>query len=407
MYKTLHTKIYDASTLMTSLRDFMVSVGWVLIDTVSENSDLVFMSDGETPLVSPMYVRIVISGVYMRYSAYGYWNSTTHVGVNPIAIDKNIFYKTISVNYCWDLYFSGDKNYIALTGGVYSMIGVVHSDSCMFGTFPNPLSQYVNTCSNSVSPGTNLSLQLDKIDGLIVGNKCVLYDKNNTIGYEVVSISNVDTATNIVTLLSVVGNYPNGCYLGYNVFPWFYSYGLNVISSYGPITNLSLHQLVLCNNSGNSNTTQDTTLTQNNSNFLDDFVCVAYRSPIIIGMFNDNLKYNTASTFQTLSRSVIVFNNHAIPPKPTSFLSYVNNQDLSYVTDIRQNWPVNSLAGKYFVLTSGYGLSQSRKIASNTSDTIVFENNLLDVPAKGSGYLISDSVYRCHTPNNFWFRDIF
>jgi len=408
MYKSLHIKIYDATTLMEVLKNFMVSVGWTLIDTLSPNADLVFMSDGETPLISPMYIRLAISsGTYIQYNAYGYWNVVTHTGTNPVAITKNLFSKTVSVNYCWDVYLSGDKDYIALTGGVYSMVGLVHSDSCFFGTFPKPFFQYNNICDNAITPGTNVPIQLNSINGLIVGNKCVLYDKNNAIGYETVSILNVNTTTNIVTIAAVVGTYPNGCRLGYNIFPWFYSAGGTVTSSYGPITSLSLHQLTLCYNAGNTNTTQSTDLTQNNGNFLDDFVCVLYRSPIVLGGFNDNFKFNAQSPYQAPSRSVIVFNNNAIPSKPTAFLTYVNNQDLSYVVDDRQSWPVNSLVGKYLVLTSGYGISQSRQILSNTSNTIVLLNNLLDVPAKGTGYLITDSVYRCHTLSSFWFRDIF
>lgn len=80
------------------------------------------------------------------------------------------------------------------------------------------------------------------------------------------------------------------------------------------------------------------------------------------------------------------------------------------VSDTTQSWTVNEFAGLKVTIVEGTGIGQSRRIASNTSDTLTVTSAFLTTPDDTSVYAIgaidsyADEFWNSHSYQNLWKR---
>ena len=74
------------------------------------------------------------------------------------------------------------------------------------------------------------------------------------------------------------------------------------------------------------------------------------------------------------------------------------------LVDSSKNWATNSLAGKYVVVVDGAAVGESRKILSNTSNTLTVVAWYIN-PSVTSIYRICDKVYRYWQNNISFLQD--
>ena len=83
------------------------------------------------------------------------------------------------------------------------------------------------------------------------------------------------------------------------------------------------------------------------------------------------------------------------PQKAQDSLGNVTKATKNSLTDKAKKWSDNAYRGFPIWISRGRGESQTRKVVSNSPDTLVVDTNWVIVPDKSSQYLIS---YNIHNP---------
>ena len=130
------------------------------------------------------------------------------------------------------------------------------------------------------------------------------------------------------------------------------------------------------------------------------------------GYFKDNIVSVRSILERNYVKTFIGVNDDGSFIKTNYSYPTAIDTNLMYIEDIRRNWPVNSLVGKYVGFIAGTGAWQTRKIESNTATRINFVNKLTDVINFTSQYIVVDKVYRVITAygnnrSNLFALDIF
>jgi len=420
MYLTKFGTIYDQQSSLDFIFQALLDGGWTVFDDISA-SDKVFTTMGETVKNIPLFARIYIwNSSYINVELYPHWNNTTHVGTHQIRLFNTIgrpFSSYPAVTNVANAFAVVTKDYLFIAFTCYISGTVAWTTSMAFGYIPEVLCSMKYTAATPIVAGANVSIQLDNLDYIQFDTKYQIIDRTGKTGCEPVRVNNVDTATSTITVDSIVGDYPDGIYFGYNVYPIFYSSGpiLNSIIPLKKIGTATSEAALQFNDIlwgyNDSDSPSLSTMFSNPISLLNRCVAKEQNEIIPIGHFGDNIRSCRGAVLRVINKSVIIFNNNnqlGSRSYPTSIAD-----DFSSITDVRYTFPINSLVGKFVVILSGYGAGQSRKIISNTETTIVVEHVFIDAINKTSQYTIVDNVFRCllryggPSSPNFYVRDVY
>lgn len=408
MYKTTHFVFLNLQSFFTNLENFILSLEWELYDTVSEYNK-VYRITGETVRDYTMYVNIYISGTTsVWFAPYTNWNNITHIGthsLSPYQLQRS-FTSYSDIENQADFFCCGTKDYLMFIYGSYVNGVGKFVGNYGVGFIPNVIYQMKQTCNTAISPGTNVTLQLDNIGSLKKNQIYQISDKTGTNGCEIVTITNVDSGTNTITLSSVVNSYPNGIYIGVNIFNIFYINGYTMFDMWsfnkiGTAYNAILKYLqcdILHGYNGSTAPGTNNVRDHINPSFLLNRPLFKKENSIYpCGYFNSEILTWRSYVERNYVRTFIGVNNDNTPIKTNySYPTTVDN-NLTYIEDIRKNWAVDSLIGKYIGFIAGSGAWQTRKILSNTATRITFVNTLHELVDFTSQYIIVDRVYRVIT----------
>ena len=392
-YHCLHTNSFSGYTealefISTSLQ----TIGWELYDDVSA-TEKVFTSTGENGNFTNGYIRIY-SNLY--YEGYMWWNTTSHTGTGKAYIGSaNHGRMYVSSNNSLIVY--GDKNAIVIwsatsnaiyTGMAFGYMSVMHEGY---------------TTASGISMGSDVLVDLADSTNLLKSSYAMIIG-TETEGRDRVYISDIISDTQI-KISSTPRSYAAGAKIGIYPCPFFVSTSdYNVDDS----SESNIMYSYVCGYQSSSTTDGtsthiyrfDNSLFSINS-YLDPdsysqrYVLQPYGwseqntpySPIgYLEHFKHAPVYNTSATY---------YNQHLYcVNEGVLWMGAPSDTMTSGIVDAGQTWETNELVGKIIVITSGDGLGQTRKVMSNTSDTLKIGNLWDATPTPASTYELHDEVYR-------------
>ena len=430
MYKTQHIIAINQLDVFNKIVNFMLSVGWELLDDISATNK-VFRSKGEdNNLIKYMYSRLYISGERIYVMHYGFWDELSHQGFHALHTESNgtLFYKSYTAENTLynhvECFFAGSKDYIMCLFIRYDNSAVYYDDGGGFGCIPKPLNRLIRTSLTSVSSGTNVIVTLDSVDKLKLNTYYKIFDKDFKLGSERVKIIAINVSNNSVTIESITNNYPNGIYIGHNIISLFvYSTDgghLNQLypaDSSGTDTAVTYYHnlsILYRNNNDLSLPNNSYPMVSEPRHLLNRNLFRDSYTGLFVGYFDENISSCIYAVNKALGKSVLCCNNdgsHTLNNR--SYFTNIN-ADFNILTDTRKNWTVDELKDKYVVFISGAGAGQSRRILSNTSNQITVLNNFIINIDRTSQYIVVDSVHRFMTiqsttyyPGSFVYKDTF
>lgn len=423
MYKVRHTTVYTQQMMFDAVCAWLIEIGWVVYDDISPSSK-VFTTEGETPKHLPIYVHLYIFSSYINNYTYGSWDNTTHVG-SHILTQTNMLNRTFDTNSInasqnvISMFMSGSKDYCVIVAFEYINALAVYTDTFGFGYIPNILCEMCYTNISAVTPGSNVVLPLSSVANIQTGASYQIMDRTGVNGCELVKVLSIDVGNTTVTVETVTRVYSSGIFFGYNYFPVFRlsSVYIDMVSPTNKVgTNISIkrayfNDIINGENDDTAPADGGSSMFPNTSKLLNTPVIREQNEIIPIGTFDNNQKSMRGSLTRVLGKTLIVYNNDGVQPT-TSYPTDVSG-DFTVVTDVRKNYAVNSLVGKYIAIVTGYGASQSRQIISNTATSVTILNPFIDPVNKTSQYIIVDHVFRStmawggSNAGNFFTRDIF
>lgn len=433
MYITKHKFVYTLEEYFNSIINYSVEAGWEIHDNIS-STNIVLKSSGERgDTISPMYVNIYssVSGSYSYIYCmfYGYWDNSSHTGYDVLNTITNgtVFGKLFgSENTLYnrsELYFVGSKDYIMFSFCLYDNSAVYFLTVGGFGIFSNILNSIRKVSVGAVAIGSNVSVVLDSVDDLYINNYYQIFDKTFKRGVERVLIKSIDVGTKTITIDTVTVDFPDGVYLGLNIKPVFvfnsescYLKHLYATLKVGTsIPNINFDSLALFSNENNYYNAPATTycLVENPKNIINRNIFYDPYTGLPVGYFDENIRTCVYTDSKNICKSLLCYNNDNSDYTITKSYFTLVSENFSYIEDIRKNWTVDSLVGKYLVIITGMGASQSRKISSNTSNRIYLNNNFILPIDKSSQYIVVDNVFRTLTTQGYspyssiWYKDIF
>lgn len=405
MYLTRHFIITSLPSLYNEIVSFLNSLGWILYDEIDVYNK-VYYPPGETAKDYTMYLRFYIDSSSVWVATYAAWNTTTHTGSHQLRTNLQILSRTFSAypdfqNHA-NAFIVGNKDYFFIAFSSYVNGAEIYSGSYGWGYIPNIVYQVKTTCLNPVVSGSNVTLQLITTDGLTKNQIRQMLDRTGKTGCELVTITDVDTVNHTVTLASVTQSYPDGVYLGTNIFNIFCLSGYTFTDLFSLTktgTDLILNRflpndiLYGYNNSEPPGTSY--IIDHLNPNyFLNMPLFKKFNSIYPTGYFGPEILEWRGYQSRSIVRSFIATNNDNTPIKNNYSYPTSVSLDRMSITDIRKNWEVDSLIGKCVGFIGGQGAWQSRRIASNTTNQIVFVNALHEPVDLTSQYIIVDRIYR-------------
>lgn len=423
MYKVKHFVIYSLSSFYVDMEAFLLELEWELYDTINSESK-VFRIPGETPKNNNIYVHFYTSGSTLYVYIYNDWNNTTHIGTHILYYGSFVsrsFSSYPDYDNQANVFCCGTKDYAMFIWGSYSGgIGQFYGNFGL-GYIPDMIYSFKQTCVSPVTAGTDVLIQLDNLGPIKKNHIYQLIDLTGNLGCELVTVTDVNTTNNTALLKNVVNSYPNGVNIGINYYNAF------LITGYTMYDLWSYLKIGTAYNSNNIFEQNDIFYGYNDSyapipQYLKDHINpnVFINKPFYkkdtsmypFGYFKDNIVSVRSILERNYVKTFIGVNDDGSFIKTNYSYPTAIDTNLMYIEDIRRNWPVNSLVGKYVGFIAGTGAWQTRKIESNTATRINFVNKLTDVINFTSQYIVVDKVYRVITAygnnrSNLFALDIF
>jgi len=365
------------------VQTFMIGVGWTLHDDVDADNK-VYKTNGSLGNYPYVYLKLTKSADRVTMILYLYWNEVTHVGSVYTSYHN-------SYNYC--LYNSDYKMGLIGNADVVSIVNyssAISSAGCIVGFFDKLFHSEITTTSGSVSTGTYVDLPVVSTAGFVVGQNVQIVGVDYE-GRDQLTISDVQESS-YITVENLPRNYASGAFVGVTPCP-------AGSTTYVTKSNLMLlcHRLAV--GAANSTTQHYAALSSPIIyNYIDPDqasglyglmpLCgLGFSVDHVVGWMDlDGLcKYSSSAVMDDVF-AVIEGTNQ---PEQGA----VTSTTVSGLYDAGKSWGVNAHADRYVVVVDGNGVGQSRKILSNTADTltvVAWDNN----PNASSIYRLCDKVYR-------------
>lgn len=409
MYLTKHIITSSLQEVFDNIISFMVETGWEIYDNLSSTNKIMRSRGESDTLIKYMYSNVYISTNYIFNVNYGYWDNITHTGYHALNLANSnvLFYRGFTNEDIYDpmeTFFVGSKDYFIGLFIIYDNAIQYFVSGGGFGTFSNTLSKLILSSNGSVSVGTNIIVSLDSVDSLLINNYYQILDKDFKLGGERVQIKVIDTVNKTVTLTKVNRTYPNGVYLGYNIISLFtveipngnvqQHYPFSIDGATTTNGNYRVLSLLYASNNQVGLPNSSYPMVTDVRNILNTNVYIDMYTGLPVGHFGDDIKCALYTLSASIGKSVLCLNNNGNDVYSVrSYFTTINNI-FSVLTDSRRSWIVNEHKDRYLVIISGMGAGQSRKILSNTTDTLTLCNNFILTVDRSSQYIIVDTVYR-------------
>lgn len=381
----LSKKYATMDTYWADVQTFMTSVGWALHDDV-DASNKVYKTNGTDGNYPYIYLKLTKSTYQINTILYLYWNNSTHVG--SVNAYYNASYNYTAYNSTYDMGLIGNADCVSLVN--YSVAQGVTAGFCSDLFYPG-----VTTVSGAVSTGSYVDLPVVDTTIFTIGEYVQIVGVNYE-GRDSLVVSDVQGSTHI-TVENLPRDYASGAFIGVSPCPAMANTGYSYKERLYPLC----HRSAIGTAVGSSavymlwgtpiiTSNLDPDLSTGIYGLATPYVYLSGDS--VIGQLNfDGLckYYGSAATIWDVF-AVLDAGNQPDQGTATS----VTNTTL---TDTGKTWAVNALADRYIVITEETGIGQSRKILSNTADTVTvveWDTN----PGVISVYRICDKVYR------YWYR---
>lgn len=389
-YNTTFLKIMDAIENV---------VGWTLYDDV-DSTHKVFVSSGENSEHLPVYLSFDQGSTGTSsclFEAYQYWSTSTHTGTCKAKNGQRIYFNTDNT-----YYIGGDKDKIHIVRWAGNTD--LSSSYVVFGYFiDKKIDDTMTTLTASASSGTLVTITVADSSGFKEGQTYQIVGSNGEGRYSVV-VNNVPSSTSL-TLASLSAAFDSGAYIGFLPCPFAVNSGdSNINYHYSPSYRT------------NTGTTNDTdsgnrwigtnTLYQGNTD-PDAFTGKYIIAPIsiydndggVVGYIsNTDVGFAYGRTDNDLLGVTI---SGAAPEFGTC-----SSGTSTTIYDDSKSWTVDEFVGKAVCIANGTGVNQSRKVASNTSNSLTIDSvgdGWLVAPDSTSMYYIVDMIYRY--ADNYCFRE--
>lgn len=373
----------------------MSGAGWELHDDVSSTKK-VYKSKGEHDSYCYGYmVASLESTDRIQLRVYQDWNATTHVGIGGAYNQTN--YSRTTINYK-PLIIYCTKNFVCLfntghTGnGSYVMCGM---PEFVFDTT-------LTTTVSGISSGSDVVVPVVSTTGFLKNSRYKVIGVNYE-GREVVTIGSIQDATHLV-VETLHANYGIGTCIGAEPCPLMQAnYPSDVYySATGYASSASTHG------------------TGDQGGYaridVEDIVPRTFLDPA------EEYSLYGLCTCQVLEQGctpIGYFKNYwyippKAPPTPTAYngiylngdIYVVNSQPIISVTSATAitatfiaAWSVNEVQDKIIVFYTGHVAGHTRKIISNTTDTVTVGVPFDIIPSNGDNAAICDEAYRPVQPD--------
>jgi hypothetical protein len=370
--------------------------GWELYDAVS-STNKVFKSKGENGAYCYGYIQASLeSTYYIQLKMYQDWNSSTHAGIAGTYYSSTDARMAINLHKPVILYCN--KDFLLMW-----CVVAVPGDQCIVfgGMLSEVYDTTLTTTTSGISSGSSVTVPVVASDGFLKGARYKLVGVNQE-GREVVTVSSITDSTNLV-VSSLTYNYSSGAYIGKEPCPIIVNYIISNPGLYYGFGYNSTYSTVDGTGNQTNASTRFTALNMIPHAYLDPEptynlygLCpsnfVEYNSYSYIGHFNDIFNPPVAPASCT-AYDGIYMNCDLYTTKAQPILT-VASGSVNTVTLNAVSWDVNELQNKIVIIAIGNSAGHTRKIVSNTSDTITVSTNwCIDIDTDDSA-IICDEVYR-------------
>jgi len=377
-YENLSTTVTLA---FDEMGQHLINAGWELFYTTSA-TDKTYRSNGEDNLGPYVYLHIRISSTNIPTALYLHW---TTVGSCLLSYASfNIYNNSTSYR------FYGNKDFLFI-GGDQFITGSINACIYLLTRAPDMMRK---TIAAPIIGAASVTIELPDLNRVFLGYKYNVLGLQGE-GQQEVTVTNINTGTNQVTLTGCTNSYSAGALFGEHILTVCgYQVGVSGMGNgltYNRVGNTvpSVAVTVKGQLGGQGNAYA------HNTDIQLEPACLV-ESSRSIGTLPIEYIQKIESTGQVLNN--LIYNITSGLPV---VISIPTSLSTNVLTDSAQNWPVNSLAGKICMFIPETGFCYSRFILSNTSNTLTFRLSIPSIVTITTQYGIVDSVYRvCSIPNN-------
>jgi len=378
----------------SDVQTFMTSAGWTLHDDIDADNK-VYKTNGSLGNYPYVYLELTKSADRVTMMFYLYWNEVTHVG--SVYASYHNTYNHCLYNSDYKMGLIGNADVVAIVN--YS--SAINSTGCISGFFDKLFYPEITTTSGSVSTGTYVDLPVVSTTGFIVGQKIQIVGVDYE-GRDQLTISDVQESS-YITVENLPRNYASGAFVGVTPCPvgsTTYTVKNNLMllchrSSVGTVNGLSSQYASLSSPIIYSYIDPDQA-----SGFygLTPICGLVYNVEYAIGWMDLGELYKYSSTAERDDVFAIIEGTNQ--PEQGA----VTSTTTSGLYDAGKSWGVNAHADRYVVVVDGDAIGHSRKIISNTADTLTVVA-WDPTPSVSSIYRLCDKVYRYWNNNIVFLQD--
>lgn len=370
--------------------------GWELHDDVS-STNRAYKSKGENGDYCYGYMQVSLeSTYYLVLRMYQDWNSSTHVGIAGTyysSVDARVAINTYKpvLMYC-------NKNFLLIWS-----TNAAPSDSCITygGMLSELLDTTLTTTVSGASSGSTITVHVSSTDGFLKGAKYKLVGTHQE-GRQVVTVLSIINETSLI-VESLSYTFESGAYLGkepcpiytqYNVTSPDFHYGFGYNSTYSTV-----------DGTGNQTSTSTrytfeviltASLLDPESSYslygLAPIQYMEYSSYMYAGYFADAL-YAPITSVAPIIYDGMYMNGDLYTLNKSPIYTVVS-ATTNTVTLSNVSWGINELQDKIIIIAVGNAAGYTRKIISNTSNTITVGVDWDVIVNIDDSILVCDVAYR-------------
>lgn len=368
----------SAAALLAEIEVMLVAAGWTLHDNVSATVK-VYKSNGEAANRIYEYIWMSLAGNVISLNAYGFWDNAAHTGVcKNVAAGLTITYSAGEKRI-----IGGDKNiFYAYKIGTFLMFGHVAN---RIDAKPNA------TLTAPAVAGSPVVLAVDNIDMSATNETYQIFGPVGEGRYPVKVTVVAPLALTVATLPvnmaigSKIGASPSIFGISFDTTAFYFTCPYNT-SGTGAATAAGSLAAFISTSLLDPNDRLGTGVGTVGLDAMQSILVNDVSAPI--GYINTNVLYSPIGTDQAIMADVNLSN---AAPLDTGTATAGANFTLTCAGKL---WGINAYQNKIVAIMSGTGAGQTRKIASNTIDTLTVGVQWDTNPNATSIFGIFDATYR-------------
>jgi len=349
----------------------------------------VYRSNGENSDKIYEYIVIysyTVNTIIYFYPAY-YWNTTTKVTAGlPYNVTTYDLNTSESGFYLW---IYGNKNLVHVLTKISSTY-----DRMMFGHLNKSLHTVVTTTSSGIATGTGVPVTVASTTGFdLITNYQIIGASGE--GRDPINLNSIDGPTQM-TITTVARNYAAGALIGIQPST-FGGVSGGATTNWYPTCPQQAAGIATCGVTSNGVFSQPIT----NTSIDPDYRSNRY---LLLPLWMTEQEENLTSAFSAGAYNdeyLLTCGDGGLTQEDTFSVGRLDtgtssgSNDSTTLNDTTKSWTTNAYAGKVIIITSGTGLGQIKKIASNTTTSITLESGwTFEIVPTTSGYIICDEGYR-------------